>query len=173
VRRIIVLISGLAISLLATQWTYASDVDIEYALTNLGGNHWQYTYDVTNNALVAKVQEFTIWFQLGSYTNLSITTANPPSSLWDEFMQNPDPIISEDGFYDALTKSTGIDVGQSVQGFSVAFDWLGTGTPGPQGFQVVNPVTFQILFSGMTVPEPATAFLMMGAGLILCCRRWH
>ena len=54
-----------------------------------------------------------------------------------------------------LTLGGGILGGQSVSGFLVKFDWLGGGTPGSQLYKIVNPVTFETIDSGTTVPEPA------------------
>jgi hypothetical protein len=164
------LISALMISLSAVQWVAAGDVDIAYTLTDLGAGRWQYTYDVTNNALILKVEQFTIWFDFGSFDHLTVTTPDPPSANWDELIVQPDPTFGLEGFYDAMTLSTGIDVGQTEQGFSVAFDWLGSGTPGPQAFDVVNPTTQQPVFSGRTFPEPA-AICLLAASLLLRRRR--
>ena len=50
-------------------------------------------------------------------------------------------------------------VGQSVEGFTVSFDWLGTGLPGSQPFEIINPLDSQTIDSGNTVPEPATLLL--------------
>jgi hypothetical protein len=166
------LMLGVAVLLSAAQWSSADDVDIAFMLTNLGGNRWQYTYDVTNNALVVNVDEFTIWFELGSYGNLLVTTPDPPSSIWDEIVVQPDTTFGLDGFYDALveTGGTGIAPGQNVPGFSVAFDWLGTGTPDPQAFDIVDPITFQTVFSGTTTPEPA-GLCLLAAPLLFLRRR--
>jgi hypothetical protein len=45
------LLLAVAVLLSAAQWSYAGDVDISYSLLNLGGDRWQYTYDVTNNEI--------------------------------------------------------------------------------------------------------------------------
>jgi hypothetical protein len=165
------LVSALVLSLSAVQWCCAGDVDIEFALTNLGANRWQYTYDVTNNALILKVEEFTIWFDLGSFDNLAVTTPNPPSSAWSELVAQPSPVLGDNGFYDAISLTGGIDVGQAVQGFSVAFDWLGSGTPGRQAFEILNPATYQPIFSGITSPEPATLLLLLPPIMVTLLRR--
>jgi hypothetical protein len=171
VRRTASLISALVLSLSAVQWCCAGDVDIKYALANLGANRWQYTYDVTNNALILKVEEFTIWFDLGRFDNLAVTTSNPPSGTWSELVAQPSPVLGDDGFYDALSLTGGIDVGQAVQGFSVAFDWLGSGTPGPQAFEILNPATYQPIFTGMTSPEPATLLPLLPPVMATLLRR--
>ena len=49
----------------------------------------------------------------------------------------------------------GIGIGQNVSGFTVSFDWLGTGDPGSQFYEIIDPDTFDTIDSGFTVPEPA------------------
>jgi len=101
----------------------------------------------------------------GSYLKALCLTVGPA----DQLVQ-PEPLLLFDGYYDALTLGSGIPVGQSVGGFSVAFDWLGVGTPGPQPFDIVDPYTFETLHAGTTTPEPGTLALL--ALLLLPRRRW-
>ena len=63
---------------------------------------------------------------------------------------------------------TGIAPGVTEGGFRVSFNWLGTGTPGTQAFDIIDPLYFDILESGTTalgqttaVPEPATISLFL------------
>jgi hypothetical protein len=140
---------------------------ISYDLANLGGNQWEYTYSVANDSLGSAIEEFTIYFGVGFYDNLAVTSS---LASWDQLAINPDPSIPADGFYDALTLATGIAPGATEGGFSVSFDWLVAGIPGSQPFDVVNPSTFDVLDSGTTVtttpiPEPGT-LLLLGSGLI-------
>ena len=145
-------------------------VTIAYETSDLGANRWQYTYTVENVALTEYVEEFTIWFQFGLFDSLAMETPDPPASEWDELVIQPDPVLTDDGFYDALTLTDGIGIGESVEGFAVSFDWLGSGEPGSQPFEIIDPVTFETLYEGNTVPEPMT-FLM--AGTILLFYRWR
>jgi hypothetical protein len=97
------------------------------------------------------------------YRNLEVITPDPPAANWDELVVQPDPILHDDGFYDALALGAGILVGSQEAGFAVQFDWLGSGEPGPQPFDIVDPVTFQTKYSGTTLPEPSALILLAGA----------
>jgi hypothetical protein len=50
--------------------------------------------------------------------------------------------------------------------FTVSFEWLASGTPGAQTFEVYD-FNFDTVASGQTapVPEPAT-FILVGSGLL-------
>ena len=111
--------------------------------------------------------EFTIWFDYGLFDNLSIETPDPPSGHWSELVAQPEPVLFDDGYYDGLVISTGIGIGEMVSGFSVSFDWLGVGEPGRQFYEIIDPVTFETLESGWTIPEPATILLFGLGGMIL------
>lgn len=142
---------------------------LEYDLIDIGAGQFQYEYTVTNNTLAVPIEEFTIWFDVDSYDNLAITTEEPLASQWDEI------ILERTGFglpigYDAKSVIEGIQVGQTVGGFSVTFDSFGTGTPGPQFFEIINPTTFETIDSGYTVPEPATV-LLFGFGVLVLRRK--
>jgi hypothetical protein len=143
------------------------NTQIRYLTTTLGLGRWQYTYDVYNLHLPEKVKEFTIWFGVGSYDNLAIETQIPPAGSWDEVVWQPEPFLGDDGGYDALAEILSIDVGQNISGFTVSFDWLGTGTPGSQFYEIIDPIDFHTIDSGFTVPEPATLLLFGFGGMIL------
>jgi len=125
---------------------------IRYTLKDLGGGRWQHIYDVTNHSLSAGIEEFTIWFDFGLYENMTIETGDPPAGSWDEIVWQPDPSVGSDGGYDGLVKvsSMGIKSGQTVSNFSVSFDWLGTGEPGLQYYEIADPNTFEAIDSGYT-----------------------
>ena len=146
------------------------DKEIRYETTELGSGKWQYTYEVINLSLSVPIEEFTIWFKYGDYADLSITTTalQGPSTNWSEVFWNPEPELLDDGAYDALTLDlVGIGVGENVSGFSVSFDWLGVGEPGSQYYEIIDPVTFETIEDGYTIPEPGTLLLLGLGGFVL------
>jgi len=144
---------------------------IEYSVNNLGGSRFEYEYSITNDALAVPIEEFTLWFDVDHYSNLIITTSEPLTSQWNEI------ILQDTGFgvpigYDALEQTGGIPISKTLTGFSVSFNWLGIGNPGTQFFEIINPITFETIDSGYTipVPEPVT-LLLIGLGGLLICRK--
>lgn len=146
---------------------------ITYTVDNIAGNTWQYNYTVANTGSTGgDILEFTVWFDLGLFENLAVS-ASP--GAWDGIAIQPDPGLPDDGFADWLDLDFfGIAEGDVLGGFSVMFDFLGTGTPGSQFFDIVDPDTFDVLFSGVTelgdvvvpVSAPASASLF-ALGLLL------
>ncbi len=159
----------LAALLAATGSTQAGPASIVYEAVDLGGGHWEYTYEVSNHSLPVVIEEFTIWFELGSFAQLAVTTQDPPAGGWDELVVQPDPVLTDDGFYDALALSAGIAPGETVADFAVSFEWLGAGEPGSQFFEIIDPGTFEPIHSGITVPEPATLAMLIATST--CCLR--
>jgi hypothetical protein len=147
-------------------------VSVQYDVDQLGAVRWEYTYTVTNNTLAPGVEELTLWFDYGLFENLAVTTPSPLSGEWDEIVVQPEPLIHDDGFYDALALAAPIDVGESVHGLAVAFDWLGQGEPGAQPFEIVDPDSFEVLASGVT-PEPGSILVLLIGGLACRRRRQH
>lgn len=147
-------------------------------LTNLNGNRWEVNYSVTNDTLGGPIEEFTIWFDLGLYDNLSVVSTPPD---WDPLVIQPDPFIPDDGFYDALALISGISSSASLDGFTLAFDWLGSAAPTSQFFEVVDPFNFNVLDSGQTsltvtdpttpMPEPHSGILILTTLLLLILLR--
>jgi hypothetical protein len=146
------------------------NTQIFFLATDLGSGRWQYTYDVYNLNLPEGIDEFTIWFGVASFANLAIETLDPPAANWDEVVWDPEPFLGDDGGYDALAKNLNIAIGQNVSGFAVSFDWLGTGTPGSQFYEIIDPVDFHTIDSGYTIPEPAT-LLLLGLGCMILKNR--
>ncbi|RLA25986.1 MAG: hypothetical protein DRQ62_00970 [Gammaproteobacteria bacterium] len=148
---------------------------IYYQVTEISGNTYEYQYTVGNQS-AADIEEFTIYFDLGLYENL-LLTASPAD--WDSIVDQPDPSIPDDGYFDSLALTTGISPDGSLSGFSVQFDYLGTGTPGSQFFEIIDPISFQPISDDYTqplpvenVPEPPVFVLLaFGLFLISCYRR--
>ena len=137
---------------------------IQYATTDLGGGSWQYDYTVGQDAEEGfDIEQFTVFFDLGLYSDL-LVEGSPLD--WDGLEVQPDPELPDDGFADWLALGFGIAPGSSLSGFSVAFTWLGQGTPGAQRFDIIDPISFEALRSGVTtpVPEPGTLGLL-GLGM--------
>jgi hypothetical protein len=144
---------------------------VSYDLTDFGNDRYRYDYEVTNVSLPDAIEEFTVWFDYSLFANLALATPDPPAGDWDELVVQPAPGLPDDGYYDALGVSGGIAMGSGVAGFAVEFDWLGEGLPGSQPFDIVDPETFDIVFSDFTVPEPGTWGLLL-VGMLGSRRRF-
>lgn len=164
--------AGALLVFLVTCSVFALGVtEIRYETADLGTGIWQYSYDVSNISLTGAIEEFTIWFDFDLYGNLSIETPDPPASGWDEIVVQPEPVLSDNGYYDALALAgIGINMGETMGGFTVSFDWLGMGQPGSQLYEIIDPDTFETLDSGQTIPEPST-LLMIGLGTVILRRK--
>lgn len=150
----------------------AKATTVSFEVSNQGGNTWRYDYSVLNDTLGLPLEEFTIFFEAGLFENLQ----SPQAPVnWDPIAIQPDGGLPDDGFYDAFSFLGGIAAGDSLDGFSVQADYLGSGTPGSQFFQVVDPDTFDVLDDGFTsaattiVPVPAAVWLF-ASGLALLLR---
>jgi hypothetical protein len=174
----------------------AQTADIVYSTTELssdasaGTSTWQYNYTITNTtpggAALPAIDEFTIYYALGTYSDLAVASS---SSNWSSLVAPPDPILGADGFFDAEANDAGLPAGASVANFSVDFTFLGKGTPGSQLFNIVDyndPATYanplQVGFtrlapSSVSAPEidasPAVGAmtLLMGGLLVLRGRK--
>jgi hypothetical protein len=142
--------------------------EVSYVRSDLGGGHWKYTYAVSNTSPLA-INELAITFGRDRYRNLRVATPNPTAGAWSELVVQPDLILQDDGYYDALSLTGGIWPGGMVHGLSVEFDWLGGGQPGAQPFDIVDPLTFASQYSGMTVPEP-TSLVLLSLGTLATLR---
>lgn len=152
--------------------TNAQATIVEYSITDSSAGHFEYTYSVTNDNLGIPIEEFTIWFDTDLYDNFTITTQEPLASQWDEI------ILQDTGFglpigYDALALGSGIEPTETISGFSVSFDWLGAGLPASQFFEIIDPLTFETIDFGFTVPEPSTLLMFILCGLIFRLKLKH
>jgi subtilase-type serine protease len=118
-------------------------------VTNVSGATWEYSYAVSNDSLASAIDHFTVNFDLGLYKNLNPISA--PTG-WDIVSFDPDPLLPDNGVYDALALSGGVTSGLTVSGFRIKFDFFGSGTPGSQGFKIYDALNFTLLDSGVTTP---------------------
>ena len=157
----------------------AQATKIDYSVTHLGGNQWRYDYNVNNNSLAVPILEFTVFFDRILYSALSVA-ASPVD--WNSLVAQPDFSLPADGFFDSLGSSSGvvptaIFPGGQLGGFSAQFDYLGSGTPGRQRFEIVD-AAFNTIDGGFTgkstnVPEPGGPSLaLVGLALIVLFRSW-
>lgn len=137
---------------------------ISFTTTNLSGNVWQYEYTVINDSLSSAIDEFTIHFDRDLFFNLNVE-ASPAG--WDSIVVQPDPGIPADGFFDGLALGAGLAPGAAAAGFAVSFEFLGAGSPGSQPFDVVDPDSFNVVDSGMTVAETVTGLPEPGSLALL------
>lgn len=138
---------------------------INYTASSLGGSVWQYDYLIENDTLADPIAEFTIYFPETLYENLAVLSS---PLEWDTIVIQPDIGLPANGFFDALSLSTGLAPGASAGLFSVTFTYLGTSSPADQFFDVYD-ANFNLLDSGTTsplspVPEP-NSFAMLILGL--------
>ncbi|WP_064042033.1 hypothetical protein [Methylomonas koyamae] len=142
----------------------SSAASVSYEITNILGSRWQYNYSVYNNSLANDIEEFLIFFDHNAYANL--TVGGTPIN-WDPLVIQPDALLPDDGYFDVLALGSGIVPGTSLPGFLIEFDYLFSGTPGSQYFEVRDSITFDLLETGNTVltngsvPEPNSIFLLI------------
>ncbi len=163
-------IAVVGIGLFAMAPEMAQATTVTYSVLNSSDTTWQYDYTVTNDTLGSALREFTVFFDRTQYANL-VVNGSPVD--WDSLVAQPDNNLPDDGYFDSLNTATGLAIGASQSGFLVQFDFLGTGSPGSQAFNIVDPDTFDVLDSGSTsaVPLPATFWLLITAFGSLIGRR--
>jgi len=150
---------------------------IQFEATNVadtepGEDLWQYSYQVSDFIFNTDFG-FSIFFDPSLYRSLQ----EPPPLVnadWDIIVLQPDPVIPDNGLYDALALVNGASLADP---FTLGVAWLGgpNTSPGPQPFQV-NEFDSQgnllrVVESGQTVPvgqpvdEPPTS-LLIAAGIL-------
>jgi hypothetical protein len=127
----------------------SAEAQVTYTATAITGSTWQYDYTLTN-PLSAPASEFTIFFSVNQFSNLSVV-ASPAS--WNSIVAQPDAGLPADGFFDTLSLTAGLSPGASQGGFSVQTMYSGSGSPGSQVFNIIDSLTFGILNFGDTTPS--------------------
>ena len=176
---------------------------ISYTLTNISANRYRYDYTVTNDGSLPGAAAVNWIYILFASTPIdlqpdgipdhtiydNVAVAASPAN-WDVILQPPTLSFGgADGVLDALAlPGPGVASGNSLGGFSVAFDWWGPGLPGAQPFAIwdlsatttlppdcqhSNPTGSDPIACGMTqaaVPMPAGIWLftsaLAGCGLL-------
>ena len=160
------------LALLLCAMSAAHAASIGYTATALGGTQWRYDYTVSNTTLAVPIAELTLFFSVGQHATLHDISTAPG---WDVLLVQPDPAIPASGYLDALALAGGIHPGATATGFSVTFNYLGAGSPGPQAFSIVDPVSFIALETGLTQPSavalPSTPWLLLAGVLALASLR--
>ena len=147
-------------------------ISIDYELLSLGGSRYEYNYTINNNDISAGVSQFSILFDHNLFDNLQIESS--PAD-WDSVVFQPDLSVPDFGVFDTFALLDPIDLGDSLSGFSVSFDWLGTVlSPGIQQFEVFDD-NFNVIAIGNTalVPLPGTVILFVTGLLFLGGFRRH
>jgi len=152
----------------------ASATAINFTVSNIAGNTWQYSYVVSGHTFLTD-ETFEILFDENLYTNLQ----DPPPAVagWMLLVFQPEvpPNPNLPGIYSATAQSDGAPLGSP---FVIQFEWLGIGTPGSQPFNVYDS-SFNLIDSGQTVagnpiPEPGSVVLLTSALLAwMAVRRYR
>ncbi|OXU14184.1 PEP-CTERM sorting domain-containing protein [Sedimentisphaera salicampi] len=160
-------LSAILIFLSAAACSGQMIAEIQADYSNISGSRWEAEYAIYNSG-TEQISELTIWFAYEDYANFEITTADPQG--WDELIIEPEPLTESGAGYDLLNISAPLTAGGELSGFSLEFDYAGS-SPAQQSFEIINPNTFETLYEGQTVPEPATIGLFALAGLAMKKRK--
>ncbi len=135
---------------------------IDASLVPLGGADYRFDYRLTNTGVLGPgtvIASFDIAFLASLIT--AWTEIGGAADAWTEFSA---PVLGDDLFIADVNQGTAIPIG-GAQAFSVTFTWSGSGLPGTQVFNLYDPLTFDVLFTGETsltgAPIPGVAVLML------------
>lgn len=172
------LISALSCLLLCLPSSATLALTVEYTALDLpdvtpGVDRWQYAYTVSAGGFVP-FGGLSLLYAPALYAGLAVST-EPAAADWmtPSLVIDPDPGLAADGVV-TLTALTNVDAAS----FVVDFDWLGTGSPGAQGFEKFDDF-FTTVASGQTtaagsvvdVPTPGALALLLGGSLWVRRRR--
>lgn len=134
---------------------------VGYEVIADGEDLWEYKYTITNDEAF-DIESISITFDSNVCYNLNNTSSPDISGGWDEQFLNyiPGSVI-----YDVYAlEGNKIGVGESVSGFSVSFNYSGSGLPGIQFFEVYDPDDFgEPIVTGWTIPIPEPATVLFAA----------
>ena len=138
-----------------------------------GVDRMKYVYHL--NGAFPTFYGFNLIYDSSHYANLDVTV--PLGSDWFGLPPiQPDASAPLDGL---LTYTAQTDIADATSTFEVEFDWLGSGTPGSQPYEIFDD-GFNIVstartteFGVNTVPEPATLALVVTALLALLMRHFR
>lgn len=147
---------------------------INTSVTKLDNQQYQADYQIYNNTQAA-VDGLIVYFQFGLFDNL--TLLHSPAE-WDVFVAPAQDIfgLQEDGFADVLALRSPLQVGETLNGLSLVFDWAGKSdfisttqrfeTYDANTFDVTSEGSYQLRFA-QSVSAPASAlFFIALVGLL-------
>jgi hypothetical protein len=154
---------------------------INTSVTKLANQQYQADYQIYNNTQTA-VDGLIVYFQFGLFDNLILL--HSPAE-WDVFVAPAQDIfgLQEDGFADALALSSPLQVGETLNGLSLVFDWTGKSDfiSTTQRFETYDANTFDVTTEGryqlrfaQSVSAPASAlFFIVLVGLLNILYKGH
>ena len=115
----------------------AEAVTVKYTATDLtdvvvGQDRWSINYLVSGSFV--GFGGLNVTYPYSNFANL-MATASPDPLVWTVNVTQPDAGVFADGLV-SLSPSTDITVADLP--FSVEFNWLGTGSPGSQAFEIFD-----------------------------------
>jgi hypothetical protein len=148
---------------LAMQTGSAAVLTVAYTTSDLadtvpGADRWQFTYRAAGS--LNPFEGFNVLFKPSDFAALSVDST-PPG--WLTYALGPDLAFATDGVFSSTIDGTGTLPAE----FIVSFDWIGTGVPGSQPFEIFDD-SFNVAGEGITtpatLPEPGS-LILMGGGL--------
>lgn len=101
----------------------------------ISGQRWEADYVIANESSSTPIKGLRVTFPANSYDNIAIITT---PSTWDAISANPDTVIGANGIYEIFTITSEIIDGDPLKGIRLEFDWLKSGSPSSQSFEIIN-----------------------------------